>query len=104
MEIKDKSDKKNKNKNNNKSNKNSKNIFYEKNFHEKSFYENNFYENNFYHKNATNSNNGRIEPIGNLNTKNAVYAVLHDLPLNKIVQTSHCGHSGQYRGKLINKW
>ena len=56
-------------------------------------------------KNSNKRNeNGFIIPLGQLKTKNAVYAVLHDLPLNKIILTNHCGHSGQYRGKLINKW
>jgi hypothetical protein len=43
-------------------------------------------------------------PLGALKTKNAIFAVLHDLPLNKIILTGNIGHSGQYRGKLINKW
>ena len=44
------------------------------------------------------------KPVGPILTKNAIYAVLHDLPANKIISTNNCGHSGQYRGKLVNKW
>ena len=44
------------------------------------------------------------KPIGPILTKNAIYAVLHDLPANKIILSNNCGHSGQYRGKLVNKW
>jgi hypothetical protein len=32
------------------------------------------------------------------------YAVLHHIPLNSILISGRCGHSGQYRGKMVNKW
>ena len=57
------------------------------------------------HRNSSTSDSAKLrKALGHITTKNAVYAVLHDLPINRITLTNTTGHTGQYRGKLINQW
>lgn len=57
------------------------------------------------HGNSSTSDSAKLrKALGHITTKNAIYAVLHDLPINRITLTNTTGHTGQYRGKLINQW
>ena len=56
------------------------------------------------HKAAAHKSKHKEVRLGLLNNPHAVFAVLHALPLNTILLTNHCGHNGQYKGHLVNKW